>query len=106
MWIREEIQAVLWKNYAPLNCFNRSSHRNLHADHLSEGQVNIVDVAKDTGTSVDQIERFYDNGKDISVAILAGKTLRQYALNCVGFRRSPQLTWRSSNRGNYTLVCI
>jgi hypothetical protein len=29
MRIRKEIQAVRWKNYAPLNCFNLSSHRDL-----------------------------------------------------------------------------
>ena len=59
MWIRKEIQAVLWKNYAPLNCFNLSSQRDLYANHLFEGQVNIFNLTKNARTSVDQIERFY-----------------------------------------------
>ena len=37
-----------------------ASHRDLHEDHsLHTGKVNIFNLAKNAGTSVEQIERFY-----------------------------------------------
>ena len=41
-------------------------YRNLYADHSSEGKVNIFNLAKNAGTSVDQIERFYARNLPLS----------------------------------------
>jgi hypothetical protein len=43
IWIRKEIQAVLWKNYTPLK-WSRS-----HSE---------ITLLRNAGTSVEQIERF------------------------------------------------
>ncbi len=51
MWIRKEIQAVLWENYTPLKW--RQSHCE-------------VTLLKNAGTSVDRIERFYARNLPLS----------------------------------------
>ena len=57
MWIRKEIQAVLWKNYTPLKL--PQSIVTPRSVCLSHGKVDIFNLAKNAGTSVDQIERLY-----------------------------------------------
>jgi hypothetical protein len=54
MWVRKEIQAVLWKNYTPLKLLQSIVTQR----SVCGGQVNNFNLAKNTGTSVDQIERF------------------------------------------------
>ena len=62
----KEIQAVLWKDYAPLNCFIYRHTAICMRIIFSEGQVNIFNLAKNAGTSVDQIERFYARNLPLS----------------------------------------
>jgi hypothetical protein len=42
-----------------VSCSPQNLERRAHERVLSEGQVNIFNLAKNAGTSVDQIERFY-----------------------------------------------
>jgi lysophospholipase L1-like esterase len=48
----------------------------LYANHLSQGKVNIFNLAKNAGTSVDQIERFYARNLPLS---------REMAINLQSF---------------------
>ena len=43
-----------------------SSRRELHADHSVRGSGHIFNLAKNPGTSVDQIERFYARNLPLS----------------------------------------
>ena len=42
------------------------SYGDLHADHSLSGQGNIFNLAKNAGTSVEQIERFYARNLPLS----------------------------------------
>ena len=65
MRIREKIQAVLWKNYTPLKGASVTP-QSLCESFSPHSKVNIFNLAKNAGTSVDQIERFYARNLPLS----------------------------------------
>ena len=60
MWIGKEIQAVLRSDHAPLKPL-----QSIVAPR-SGGKVNIFNLTKSAGTSLDQIERFYARNLPLS----------------------------------------
>ena len=48
----------------------------MHADHSVGGQVNIFNLAKNAGTSVEQIERFY--ARDLPLSKEMAKKLQSF----------------------------
>jgi hypothetical protein len=78
MRIRQEIQAVLRQDHTALELFNPPLRHTAICMRiiLSQGKVNIFNLAKNAGTSVDQIERFYARNLPLS---------REMAINLQSF---------------------